>query len=178
MHEIWRVIVGWEGLYEVSDQGRIRRIGIGRGASPGKILHPHLQNAGYHAICLYRNNVAHNRLIHRLMAEAFIGPIPEAHEINHLDGVKTHNVLPNLAIVTRRENMLHASAAGLAYRGSLNGQAKLTKEDVLAIRNAYIQGGYRAGGLGYKSLGHQYGVSWELIRAIIKRRIWKHLPME
>ena len=171
LQESWKPVVGYSGLYEVSDQGRVRRVGAGRGVVTGRVLRTTKQNAGYLMVGLWQANRASNHLVHRLVVEAFVGPIPEGHEVNHLDGDKTNNVLSNLEVVTRSENMKHASANGLAYRGELNGQAVLTAKQVGEIRRRYVHGG----GPGYKALGAEYGVSWEAVRNIIKGRVWQHV---
>lgn len=107
MAEEWRDIPGYEGRYQVSDQGRVRNIA-------GHVLARNLQNSGYYIVHLYNGGRATRKphLIHRLVLAAFVG-IDDAH-CNHKDGDKANNVLSNLERVTRSENMLHAHAIGLA----------------------------------------------------------------
>ncbi len=75
--------------------------------------------------------------VHRLVAEAFI-PNPENKQtVNHKDGIKTHSFVENLEWATYSENTIHAYKTKLMSSGSGHGRAKLTDEDVLAIRAAH-----------------------------------------
>ena len=105
--------------------------------------------------------------MHRLVADAFLGPCPIGHEVNHKNLDKADNRTANLEYVTRSENLLHRSAAGIG-RGERNGTSVLTEAIVREIRARYRYGG----GPGYKRLGHDYGVSWGTVRDIISRRTW------
>lgn len=101
--EIWRAIEGYEGIYEVSDQGRVRNIKRGgRVIADAKVAH------GYISVNLYKNNQSMPYLVHRLVAKAFI-PNPENKpQVNHKDMVKSHNFVDNLEWVTAQENIEHA----------------------------------------------------------------------
>ena len=105
-------------------------------------------------------------LVHAIVALAFIGPCPDGHEVNHKNFVKHDNRAENLEYVTRSENLLHRSSAGIG-RGESNGTSKLKRADVVAIRKRHTNGE------GYKNLGKAFGVSWECIRNIVKGRVWK-----
>lgn len=136
MNELWLPVVGWEGLYEVSNLGRIRRVGGYRTPRP-RLLHPVLANNGYLFLHLWRNNRQHGYCVHSLVAAAFIGPCPEGHEVNHIDGDKTHNEDANLEYLTRSENNTHAYRIGKMRRGDRHKWAKLTIGDVNSIRYLY-----------------------------------------
>lgn len=169
--EVWKSVVGFEGKYEVSDLGRVRRIGNGRGSKSGRVLCPAKQNSGYLFVSLYSNNVSRQFLVHRLVAEVFIGPIPSKFEVNHLDGNKMNNCSSNLEIVTRAENRQHGIDTGLiSVVGEDNPQSKLTAKQVLEIRALHSSGWG-----GYKALAARFGVTWGGIRAIVKRHTWRHL---
>jgi len=173
MSEIWKPVVGYEHLYTVSSHGRVKRIGKGHGAQVGRIktLTPHKQ--GYLTTCLF-NKAPRTFLIHRLVAETFIGPIPPGKEVNHKDGDKTNNHVGNLEIVSRRQNILHGVANDfIPITGSQNPAAKLTEDDVRQIKRRYVKGQY-----GYKRLAKEYGVCWEAIRNIIKGYVWQHVRIE
>jgi hypothetical protein len=164
----WSMIPGFEGIYEASTEGQIRRIGRATGARAGRVKTLSSHNAGYLATHLYRDNVESSALVHRLIAETFLGPIPDGHEVNHKNGIKTDNRLCNIEIITHRGNVDHAIATGLQdVRGERNPQAKLTRSLVEAIR-----ADYRPGTFGYKRLAVKYGVSWGTIRNVIKQRNW------
>lgn len=95
--ENWRPVVGYEGLYEVSDLGRVRSL---RRARP-RILKPGRMSGGHLSVALGRGN---SRTVHSLVMEAFVGPRPEGCEVRHLDGVHQHNSLGNLEYATRSRN--------------------------------------------------------------------------
>lgn len=99
MKELWKDIKDYEGLYQVSNLGRVKRVATGR------ILKPLKHTKGYLNIGLYKNHTASKKLIHRLVAQAFI-PNPENKaEINHIDEDKTNNISSNLEWSTRKENV-------------------------------------------------------------------------
>lgn len=106
--ERWLPVVGYEGYYEVSDQGRVRslpRLTRKGNLTGGRILSPSGGKSDYRRVDLWVNGVARTRLVHGLMMEAFAGPRPEGMEIRHLDGTRSNNRWPdNLAYGTRSEN--------------------------------------------------------------------------
>lgn len=174
--ELWKAIPSFEGKYEASTAGRIRRIGSGHGVVCGRILKQGEHACGYLTVSLHKENRGHMFLVHRLIALAFIGPWADAMEVNHKDGDKRSNRPDNLEYVCRQANIDHAVATGLIQnKGEKNMQAVLTEEQVVSIRDNYTEGGYRNGGRGYKSLAKEFGVDWGTIRNIVKRRIWKHV---
>ena len=112
MTEIWKSVIGFEGLYEVSNLSRVRRVGAAHGAKRGRVLKDQ-PNRGYRSVQLWKNDKPKTCLVHVLVAEAFIGPKPDGHEVNHDDGKKTNNIGTNLEWMTRSQNMKHAYATGL-----------------------------------------------------------------
>jgi hypothetical protein len=119
MNEIWKDVVGWEGLYEVSNIGRVRSVDryLGHPNSPtgafrkGKILTP--KSKKYADIHLWRNSKYVSTHVHRLVAIAFIDNPENKPEVNHRDGNKLNNHISNLEWVTRSENLKHAAETGL-----------------------------------------------------------------
>lgn len=104
MIEEWRDVVGFEGLYQVSNLGNVKRIKNGSGTQPGRILKPRI-NRGYYRVNLSKNSHTTDKRIHRLVAQAFI-PNPENKpEIDHIDGNVQNNNIDNLRWVTPKENM-------------------------------------------------------------------------
>lgn len=164
----WRDIPDYEGLYQVSAAGEIRRIGTGRGVVRGRVLKQSAHKMGYRAVQLWANNTSRAFLVHRLVCAAFHGPIPPDHEVNHVNGDKTDNRAENLVYVTRIENMRHAFDIGLLNNiGSSNPASKLTEDQVSTIRTLHAEG------MGYKNIAKRYGVTWEAVRNIIKGRSWR-----
>ena len=105
--EVWKDVLGYEGLYKVSNKGNV--FSVGRVSSQGKkcgglTLNPRNVGAGYLQVSLYKNGKMKGEYVHRLVAEAFI-PNPESlPQINHIDEVKVNNELSNLEWCTREYN--------------------------------------------------------------------------
>lgn len=106
MTEQWRPVVGWEGLYEVSSEGRVRS--FRRGAN-GRILRPGIASHGYPTVALGRGNT---QSVHVLVAAAFIGPCPEGQEVRHRDGKRSNPKAENLRYGTRSQNINDAIRSG------------------------------------------------------------------
>ena len=98
MEEIWKHIEGYEGLYQVSNLGRVKRVATGR------VLKGYKDTCGYLLVSLYKNNIRCNKLIHRLVAQAFIPNHENKPEVNHIDEDKANNLYSNLEWSTRKEN--------------------------------------------------------------------------
>ena len=131
--EIWRNISGYEGIYQVSNKGRVRSIRDGKIL----ILKPCKRN-GYLMIGLRKNGAHKNFQVHRLVAQAFI-PNPENKPmVDHIDTNKLNNCVENLRWATDKENHRYAAENGLYKSGSEASQAKLTAEQVRYIREHYI----------------------------------------
>lgn len=111
MGEIWKDVIGYEGLYQVSNLGRVKSLVFSREKylSPGKnVIHTKYGDAVYLFVPLSKNGVRKNGGIHRLVAQAFI-PNPEnKREVNHKDGNPSNNRVENLEWCTHRENILHS----------------------------------------------------------------------
>lgn len=108
--EQWRDIAGYEGLYQVSDHGRVKRV------DRGNILVPCRTTDGYLRVKLCRHGVQCSICVHRLVAAAFIQNQDNKPEVNHIDGNKTNNRADNIEWVTHHENVLHACRTGLRDR--------------------------------------------------------------
>jgi hypothetical protein len=89
--EIWRDIQDYEGLYQVSNLGRVKSL-----YKQGTILKPQINNRGYYFVMLYRNGKYHHALVHRLVATTFIPNKENLPQVNHRDEDKSNNVVSNL----------------------------------------------------------------------------------
>ena len=132
MEEIWKDIEGYEGLYQVSNLGRVKslkRIQKFYHNRSDKILNLTKCGAGYFKIILSKNGVNKNHMIHRLVAQAFILNPENKPTVNHKDGNKHNNCVDNLEWATYSENIQHAYNLGLNYGSDkLKGRArKLSK---------------------------------------------------
>lgn len=100
--EIWLPISGYEGLYEVSSLGRVRSLPRPR-AKGGPLALPPDFHGRLH-VTLYKAGVQKVAQVHRLVANAFLGPLPPGMETRHLDGNPVNNAASNLTYGTRSEN--------------------------------------------------------------------------
>jgi len=104
--ESWREVVGHEGRYDVSDQGRVRS--HTRPSRPNYLMAISAHHlTGYLFVKLYSEaGQKPNVFVHQLVAEAFIGPRPAGEQVRHLDGNKLNNASTNLAYGSRSQNEL------------------------------------------------------------------------
>jgi NUMOD4 motif/HNH endonuclease len=114
-HETWRPVAGYEGLYEVSDLGRVRslRRPTASGMRGGKILKPIVYSKyGHVRVGLHVNGRNTLRQVHQLVAEAFIGECPDGMEPRHGDGNAANNAAVNLSYGTKSDNCLDSVRHG------------------------------------------------------------------
>lgn len=167
--EEWRDIQGYEGLYQVSNNGRVRS--LARNSTKGKILCQAVKR-GYSHVCLSKDNKKKHFAVHRLVALAFIPNPSKKPEVNHIDGNRSNNNIANLEWVTRAENELHAyrtlgKAPNRPWEGKPRPCArKFTEEQVRAIRNDNRP---------CTDIGREYGVSKTAIRDIKTRKNYKEI---
>lgn len=119
MNEVWKDVAGYEGLYQVSNLGRVknlkRKVPYAKGMRtiPERILQNHTNKYGYVYVRLYKDAKGKNIKLHRIVAQAFIENPENKRCVNHIDGNKENNRVENLEWVTHSENMQHASDNGL-----------------------------------------------------------------
>lgn len=169
--EEWRDIFGYEGVYQVSNLGRVKRL-VGYQAKTERIIKPRIKNSGYEFVSLQYKRAKRNFYVHRLVARAFIGECPRGIDVNHINGNKKDNHIGNLEYVTRVENMKHARKIGLHdNRGENQWQHKLTQENVWEIRMVSSLCLEDIGGR--KTLALLMGVSERTIDDIVNGKTWR-----
>lgn len=163
MFEIWKIIEEFP-KYEVSSLGKVRGLVRGRNLTP-------TVNDGYLAVKLYGCCIKTIK-VHRLVAKAFLENPDDLLEVNHKDGNKHNNCVPNLEWINHRDNIIHAYKMGLIplLKGELNGMSKLTESQVLEIRNKYIPRKYSC-----RKLASEYGISATKVCQIINNKAWSHI---
>lgn len=128
MTENWKDIVGFEGIYQVSDHGRVKRLTYKTKRSDGtsrllkeKILKGKDLKRKHKRVSLWKDGKSHDFFIHRLVALAFLPKVPNKNCINHINGNPSDNKVENLEWCTIAENNLHA------HRNNLNKTSKRIK---------------------------------------------------
>lgn len=125
--EVWRDVVGYEGLYQVSNMGRVYSMprewvsaNGGKRSHKGKIMNQSINSRGYLNLNIRLNSKCKNKNIHILVAEAFLGHVPCGFKlvVDHINDVKTDNRVENLQIVTHRFNAYKTQGKGTSqYKG-------------------------------------------------------------
>lgn len=139
MLEIWKPVLNYEEEYEVSNKGRVRRIGNRKGAKVGRILAKAYNSRGYLMTTLWKNNVSRSYTIHRLVAIAFVEG-DHTLTVNHIDGNKLNNSPDNLEWITKAENTRHQHETGLASDAAQYKCTKVPPEDYERIVERYDEG--------------------------------------
>jgi phosphomannomutase len=139
MIEVWKDIVGYVGLYQVSNLGNVKSLdkicGGRKGIVKGKPIATQDNGRGYINVCLNKDGQAKRVYVHRLVAEAFLPKENLKDCVNHKDGNKANNNLDNLEWVTRSENMQHAYSNGLAKQYERSGTKNPAARVVIDIES-------------------------------------------
>ena len=183
MQEVWLPVVGYEGLYEVSDQGQVRsiphlvwhtknRYGVGSWMrKPGRLLKQSRCGAyGYLGVALHKDYKQKTLLTHKLVADAFLGPRPEGLVVMHGEAGRQCNLLTNLSYGTQSQNCMDKLRDDTHGRGVRNGRAKLTEAQVLDIYSATLTAKFRRADLAKK-----HGCTEHSIKGIRSGKSWAWL---
>ncbi len=183
--EEWRDVPGYEGLYRVSDMGRVmtlsRRLVFRNGKQrgrviPTKILAPTVVKDGHLRLTLCKLGIVKSVYVHSLVLLAFVGECPDGMECCHFpDRDPTNNRLDNLRWGTAADNagdrVVHGSCAG-----ANNGRAALTVEQVSLIRSLR---GRLLSEYGFKTrLARELGVHASTVRRALKGETWNRLEFK
>jgi len=160
MAERWLPIRGYEGIYEVSDLGRVRSYAQ---SSVPRILKPaaHPRHGHLHVNLYSGGGVRRTGHIHQLVIEAFQGgPCPCGQEVRHIDGDPTRNFWPqNIECATRSRNLQDRK-----WHKGPTGVNKLRPNDVISIRRSTAS---------YAEIALQYGISPKTVSRIRLRQVHK-----
>lgn len=173
--EIWKDIEGYEGIYQVSDEGNVRSLDritkykntIHKMKLSGKPIKGNTNTRGYRYVNLCKNSNKKTITVHRLVMKHFIPNHENKSEINHIDGNKTNNKLSNLEWVTSKENYDHSVSIGLRKNRYKGNNPKLNENEVKAIREMYDSGNYTQ-----KEIAEKYDVNRNTIGDLLSRKSW------
>lgn len=175
--EVWKDIKGFEGMYQVSNTGKVRSLdreitkpnrygNIQNFKFKGRELQFNDNGNGYLSVQLGRKN---RRYVHRLVAEAFIDNPFELPSINHIDNDRKNNNATNIEWVTQQENIQHKVNQDRQLKGETSPVSKLTEVEVLKIRTLLSKG------IPQWRIGKLFGVKQSSISSIKTGKSWKHI---
>jgi NUMOD4 motif/HNH endonuclease len=168
--ELWKSVVGYEGLYEVSNRGMIRSLDKelkhdsrgGISVRKGKILKPGLRDDYRSVVLTNSDGCSNSKKVARLVAEAFIPNPKKLPQVNHKDLDKQNDHVSNLEWMTNSQNHKHAVLNEVYAQ-------KLTAEDILKIRKLIAKGKPK------KHIGKMFGITGAMVCKINKRETWSHV---
>lgn len=183
--EVWKDIAGHEGLYQVSDLGRVksllRKIWVNPNKSspnghfitiPEKLLSPTTYKGErgclYEKVTLWDHHVGRQAAVQILVCEAFHGPRPEGHYACHRDGDGLNNRSSNLYWGTPLENAADTKRHGRQVMGEAIPWSVLTEDNVREIRRL-------AGSMSQREIGEKFGVGQPRISRILSGEQWRHV---
>lgn len=168
MPERWKWVEGWEGMYMVSDQGRVMsapRTTSGK-TYAGMVLSPTNNGDGYLKVSLSRGGKRTLASVHRLVAKAFVPNPLGRDEVNHINGKKDDARADNLEWVTHSENVEHSWRELGRKAGNCFHPVKLTEEQARAV--------YEDTGT-YAEIGRRHGISNVMARNIKTGKSWRFI---
>lgn len=154
MKEIWKDIEGYEGLYQVNNLGRVKRV------TTGRVLKGMKDKCGYLTVDLYKNGSKSKKKIHRLVAQAFISNPESKPQVNHIDENKTNNMISNLEWSTAKENTNY---------GTRN--ERLSKTKSIAIIATNLKTGDSTEFYGTNECARQLGLTQQSITKVLKGKL-------
>jgi DNA-binding XRE family transcriptional regulator len=165
--EVWMPITGYEGIYEVSSFGRISVLKNGE-----RFIRK--QNSATHYLSVsfkkrLGDKTQRSEAVHRLVAQAFLGPRPDGHIVRHIDGNRYNNKVENLCYGTPQENV-YDTVRHKTHQGENNGNCILNEISVKAIKLLIKHN------VSQSEIAKTLGVTVSTIHAIKKGKNWGHIP--
>lgn len=177
--EEWKDIDGFEGLYQVSNKGRVRSLDriitrklpnkTEKVKLKGKVISNRDNGSGYKYVSLGRRKNG-KKYVHRLVASHFISNENEHLHINHLDHDRGNNVVENLEWCTIQENCEYKVKNNRVPHGTLHHRAKITSDDVREVRRLLAEGN-----LLQREIGCIFGISSSSVRDIKDGKTWRRV---
>lgn len=177
--EIWKNILDYDGVYQVSNYGKVRSTGMwvvsnnsnnGLQFKKGKPLKQFKDKAGYHKVTLcYKGRK--QKFVHHLVLETFHSKRPHNKECCHNDGNPSNNFISNLRWGTHLENNLDKETYGRPQVGSRTSNAKLLELQVVVIKQLINHQ------ISLKEIAKKFQVGSRTIFDIKKGRTWKHVTI-
>jgi hypothetical protein len=155
----WKPVPDYEGLYEISDDGRLRSLYF----DPPRMLNPSLNKDGYEYLGLNRNGCRRFWQVHRLVCVTFHGPPKGEMDASHIDGCRTNNRADNLEWLSHADNIRQKHAHNTVLRGEDHPRARLTRA---AVAEIHSKPGVRA------DLAKKFGVSPSAIDDVRRGKNW------
>lgn len=176
----WKPVVGYEGYYEVSDDGMVRSVERMVNQADGKkkmfpevYLKPAIDRLGYHRVLLSRHGSKKSLQVHRLVLESFVGQCLDGMQCSHNDSNPANNSVGNLRWDTQSGNFQDKVNNGTSIRGSKNPKSKLSEIDVMFIRYWLSLGKWTQ-----KQIGEVFGVAQTTISGINSGDTWSWFDQE
>jgi hypothetical protein len=166
MEEIWKDILGYEGIYQISSHGRLKslaRVDCKGQKRKERIISLANDVDGYKICTLSKDRVNKNVRIHRLVAQAFIENPHNLPQVNHIDSVRHNNFVENLEWCTSKQNTEHSVKLKRHSYCDRNGASVLTNKQVLEIYHSTLS---------TKRLSDMYGVGTLAITRIKNGYMW------
>lgn len=174
--EVWKDVVGYEGYYQVSNQGRVKSIVSNKRKNRKDvefILNQTRKKTGRLTVNLCVNDKRNTQFVHTLVLNAFVGPRPEGYECCHNDDDKNNNTLENLRWDTHINNIKDCFKTGKLRMGENHGSSKLTELQVCEIIKLI-----NSKNMKQIDIARNYKISPYVISNIKKCKIWKHIDRE
>jgi hypothetical protein len=169
--ERWLPVTGYEGLYGVSNMGRVRSFWAGRGTGKrGGLLKPGMGSTGHLTVALsHPDKPTRSWPVHQIVAQAFIGPCPVGQEVRHGPNGALDNRASQLCYGTRKQNSDDRLRDGTDQRGEQLTFAKLTEAIIAECKRRYGAGETQT------ALAAEFGVSTSVMSEAVNGKSWAHL---
>lgn len=166
---VWKDVVGWEGVYQVSNYGEIKSLHYNK----ERIMKQSTDTNGYLQVKLNKNGNGKAYLVHRLVAQAFIPNYHNKPFINHLDSNPKNNKITNLEWCTQSENVRHAIGVGNHFipKGSNNPTAIINEEIAAQVKREL------ATGKKPKQVSDELNVNYYIVKDIKRGRTWREVEI-